>query len=109
MFQRARDPDALARRSRVESDPPGQPRRAGAEAIVPAAAGVELSDEVEEAGRGGIEMRRQLGDLVAQTIEVLRSVLHDESPFGGATLHPSFEATWEARRAASAADASVFA
>ena len=46
---------------------------------------VELADEVEEACGRGVEMSRQLGDLVAQLIKVSRASLrgeqvHDESP-----------------------------
>ena len=49
---------------------------------------VELADEVEEACGRGVEMSRQLGDLVTQSIEVSRASLrgeqvHDESPFRG--------------------------
>mgnify|MGYP003694073261 CR=1 FL=1 len=55
--QGARHADLLPGRAQVESHPPAQPGGAGAEAGVPAAAGVELADEVEEAGGGGLEMR----------------------------------------------------
>jgi hypothetical protein len=65
----ARDTHPLARRPQVEPHPPGEPRRAGAEARVPAAPRVEGADQVEQAGRGGIEVRRQLGDLVAEPVE----------------------------------------
>ena len=41
----ARHPDVLAGRARGESDAPGEPRGARAEAVVPTAAGVELADE----------------------------------------------------------------
>jgi len=43
---------------------------AGAEPVIPAAASVELADEVEQAGGGGFEVRRQLGDLVAQSVDL---------------------------------------
>ncbi|OGK81380.1 MAG: hypothetical protein A2X52_07370 [Candidatus Rokubacteria bacterium GWC2_70_16] len=46
----AGDADALAGGAGVEADAPGEPVGAGAEAGVPAAAGVELAYEVEEAG-----------------------------------------------------------
>ena len=68
--QGARHPHVLAGRTGGEPHPPGEPGGAGAEAGVPALAGVELADEVEEAGGGGLEMRRQLGDLVAQAVQV---------------------------------------
>jgi len=41
---------------------------AGSKAVVPALAGIELADEIEESGDGGTEMRRELRDLVAETI-----------------------------------------
>ena len=37
--------------------------------MVPARVQVELADEIEQAGRRGVEMGRELGDLVAQLIE----------------------------------------
>jgi hypothetical protein len=37
----------------------------------PAAAGVEFADEVQQPGGGGVEVRRQGGDLVAERIELL--------------------------------------
>jgi len=43
---------------------------AGAEAVTPAAAGVELANEIEQPGGGGVEMRGELGDLVAKTIQL---------------------------------------
>ncbi len=33
-------------------------------------AGVELADEVEQSGGGGLDVRRQLGDLVTQLIQL---------------------------------------
>jgi len=68
--ERAGHPDALAGRARVEPDAPTQPGGAGAEAAVPAAAGVELSDQVEQVRGGGVEVRRQLGDLVTEPIQL---------------------------------------
>jgi hypothetical protein len=41
------------------------------EAGVPAAARVELADQGEQPRGGGVEMGRQLGDLVAEAIELL--------------------------------------
>jgi hypothetical protein len=86
----ARHSDVLASCAGGEPHPPAQPGGAGAEAGVPALAGVELADEVEEAGGGGVEVRRQLGDLVAQPVEfrgrlqggwdVWRMDLHSGSP-----------------------------
>src|SRR5207249_11550445 len=44
-----------------------------------ALSGVELADELEEAGGRGVEVGRQLGDLVTQAVE--RARVHGESPF----------------------------
>ncbi len=66
--QGARHPHVLAGRAGGKPHPPAQPSGARAEAVVPAVAGVELADEVEEAGGRGLDVRRQLSDLVAQLI-----------------------------------------
>src|SRR5206468_11750600 len=66
----ARDPDAFPGRGQSQPHPPGEPGRAGAEARVPSAAGVERADQLEQARSGGVEMRRQLGDLVAEPIRL---------------------------------------
>src|SRR2546426_2003774 len=50
-------------------DPPREPAGAGQEAGVPAAARVELADQIEQAGGGGVEVCGELGDLVAEPIE----------------------------------------
>ena len=68
--QGTRHADLLAGRAEVEADAPGQPLGAGAKAGVPAAAGVEVADEIEQAGGGRIEMRGELGDLVANPLEL---------------------------------------
>jgi len=60
--QSARHPHMLAGRAGGEPHPPGEPGGAGAKAGVPAFAGVELAEEIEEAAGRGIQMRRQLGD-----------------------------------------------
>jgi len=100
-------PDVLPGRARRESHAPRQPAGAGAEAVAPAAAGVELADEIEEPGGGRIKMRRQHGDLVTEPLEVGlrfgRGDVHGEPPSAGATLHPRFGRTWEAHWAAIAA------
>jgi hypothetical protein len=61
---------AFPRGAEVEPHAPAEPVGTGAEAGVPAAAGVELADEIEEAGGGGLEVRGQVGDLVAQPVEL---------------------------------------
>ena len=70
MGKRARHADLLAGRAEVEADAPGQPLGAGAKAGVPAAAGVEVADEIEQAGGGRIEVGRELRDLVANPLEL---------------------------------------
>ena len=107
--QGAGDAHLLAGGAEVEADAPGEPGGTGAEAVIPAAAGVELADEVEQAGGGGLEVRGELGDLVAQAVELRHGLrgrgdsrrmnLHERPPFGEGTLHPGFGATWEARQA----------
>jgi hypothetical protein len=66
----ARHPDPFPGRAQVEPHPPGEPGGAGAEARVPAAARVECSDEIEQARGGGVEVRGQLGDLVAEPVQL---------------------------------------
>jgi hypothetical protein len=68
--QRACHPHVLAGRTDVESYTPAQPVRARAEPGVPPLAHVELTNEVEQARRRRLEVRRQLGDLVAETVEL---------------------------------------
>jgi hypothetical protein len=43
---------------------------AGTETVVPAFAGVELADQLEQVSAGGVEVRGQLGDLVAQPVHL---------------------------------------
>jgi hypothetical protein len=85
-----------------ESHAPGQPGGAGAEAVAPAATSIKLTDQIEEAGSRRIEMRGQLGDLVANlsssAVDVtgvitsaVRVLMTTRS--GKATLHLGFEAT----------------
>jgi hypothetical protein len=74
--------------------------------MVPAAAGVELADQLEQTRGGGVEVGGELGDLVAETIQFsdrfrgrdtcrfLASI--DPVPLaGGATVHPGFGPIWE--------------
>jgi hypothetical protein len=44
--------------ARGEPDSPGQPGGAGGKAAVPAAPGIELADELEQAGGGRVEVGR---------------------------------------------------
>ena len=66
----AGDPDALSSGARGKPDPPCEPLGAGPKARVPATACVELADERQEAGRRRVEVGRELGDLVAQAIQL---------------------------------------
>jgi hypothetical protein len=90
--QRARDPHPLAGGAQIDPDPPGQPRGAGAEARVPPAPGVELPDQIQEPRGGGVEVRGQERDLVAELVQLRwRMVLHGEPSC--ATLHRGFRAS----------------
>jgi len=60
----------LAAGTQLHADAIAQPVGAGTEAMIPAAARVELTDELEQARGGGVEVGGQLGDLVAETIEL---------------------------------------
>ena len=73
--QGARDPDPFPGRAQIEPHSPGEPGRAGAKARVSSAAGVECSDQLEQARGGSIEVGRELGDLVAEPIQ-LRGVMN---------------------------------
>ena len=102
-------PDMLAGGARGESDAPGEPLGAGAEAVGPASAGVELADQREQAGRRRLEVGGELGDLVAQAIQlrevrrrglrrlqrggkIRRECRHGESPFLLGRLYTSISA-----------------
>src|SRR5262245_39511807 len=79
-------PYALPRGAQIQAYAPGEPGGAGAEARVPPAAGIELADQVEETGSGGIEVGGQLGNLIAEAIQLLvvgrrRVSMHGESSF----------------------------
>src|SRR5439155_6270748 len=101
----ARHPHVLAGRARGEPDAPRQPVRTRAEAVAPSAAGVELAIQIEQAGGGGVEVRRQLGDLVAESIQFLdrlgrgndagRAGFHERVPLLlGRIYTPLSEAPW---------------
>ena len=95
----------LPRRPEVESHPPPQPGGAGAEAGIPAPAGIELAEQGEEACGRGLEVRRQLGDLIAQSIQFCDTLmidadsqrvdLHGVLPSAGATVHLDYRAIRE--------------
>jgi hypothetical protein len=65
-----RHTDPLTRGAQIHPDAPGQPVSACAEAVVPPAANVELADEIEQVGAGGLDVGRQLGDLVSKPIHL---------------------------------------
>jgi hypothetical protein len=65
-----RHPHPFTGRPEIKPYSPTQPGGARAEAGVPSAAGVELADQGEEARSGSIEVRGQLGDLIAESIQL---------------------------------------
>jgi hypothetical protein len=77
--------------------------------VIPACASVELPDQVQKARGRGFEVRRELGNFVAQAIELSgRGIgidhgghqhVHGESPIEE-TLHGDFGPTCVARREA---------
>jgi hypothetical protein len=72
----------LASGARGQSNTPREPLGAGAEASVPAAANIEFADERQEAGSRSIEVGGELGDLVAQAVQ-LRGALRCGLQRGG--------------------------
>jgi hypothetical protein len=103
--QGARDPNPLASGAEVEANTPAQPGGTGAEAGVPAPTSIELPYQVKKASSSGLEMRRQLGDLIPQSIQFRSTIrscddswrvdLHGQPPSAGATVYPEFRATRE--------------
>jgi hypothetical protein len=108
-----------------EPHSPGQPGRAGNEAVAPPAPGVEFADEIEEPGGGRRQMRGELGDLVTDTVQGRERLertrlnhglranavkLHDVALLkAGATLHRHFRGPWRAHCGAIATVIEVFA
>src|SRR5262249_39391816 len=68
--QRPRHPHPLPRRPRVQPRPPGQPVGAGAAAVPPPAPRVELADQVEQPRGRGVEVSRELGDLLTEPVHL---------------------------------------
>jgi hypothetical protein len=64
------------------------------ETRVPALTDIELADEIEQACGRGVEVRGELGDLVAELIQ--RARVHGVSPSVAATLYPQFRSAWKA-------------
>ena len=94
--QRPGDPHALPRRAQIQSYAPAQPLGAGAGAV-PAAAGVELAEQVEQPGGGGVEVGRELGDLVAEAVQFRDARMRRHEHGNMQSLlpelyHPNFEA-----------------
>jgi hypothetical protein len=112
--QGARHAHAFPGCAQVEPDAPAQPGGARGESRVPAAAGVELADEIEQARGRRFEMRGKLGDLVTQAIDrcvvdaIARAHFHGEPPFAEATLHPSFGGAWKAGEVTNAPRTAIF-
>jgi len=74
--------DVLAGGAWGEPHAPREPGGARAKAIAPPAAPVKFADEIEQSGGGGVEVSGQLGDLVAELIEIAvgRSTQHWRVP-----------------------------
>jgi hypothetical protein len=68
--QCARHASVLPRGAQLEPDTPGEPVGARVKPIAPAAARVELPDEVEQPRSSGVEMRGEPGDLIAESLEL---------------------------------------
>jgi hypothetical protein len=108
------NPHALPSRARSVPHAPAQPRGARAEARVPSAARVELTDEIEQPRGRRFEMRRELGNLFTEAIDrrvvnaIGRASVHDESPFGKLTVHPGFGGTRKAAQSTIAAVSEIF-
>ena len=66
----ARNSDPFSCRAQIEPHPPGEPGGAGAEARVPSPSRVELTDQGEQTRGGGVKVRGQLGDLVAEPVQL---------------------------------------
>jgi hypothetical protein len=88
--ERARYSYPLPCCAQVESHPPAQPGGAGAESVAPTLSGVELADEIQEARSRSVEVRRKLGDLVAQSVQVWREILHGVPPLCWGDSTPEF-------------------
>src|SRR5215470_3990964 len=96
----------LAGSAERESHTPGQPVRTRAEPIPPATTSVEFTDEIEQPRSGGIEVRGELGDLVAEPFELgdlrmsrndARTIdVHRDSPC--ADFNPRFSRARDATR-----------
>ena len=70
--ERPRDADALAGGVQLDAQSPGQPVRARASALdAPAAPRVELADQVQQPRVGDFEVSRQVGDLLAEPLELV--------------------------------------
>ena len=63
-------PNTLTSGARSQPHAPREPLGAGAKAGIPTATRVELADESQQPAGRGIEVGRQLGDLVAQTLQL---------------------------------------
>jgi len=68
--QSAGHSDPLPGRAQVEPHAPGEPGGAGTETRVPSPAGVELTNQIEQARGGRVEVGGQLGDLVTEPVQL---------------------------------------
>ncbi len=116
--QGARHPHVLAGRAGCKPHAPAQPGGAGGEAVVPAAAGIELADEIEQARGGGVKVGGELGDLVAHPLQFrdgseghadgCRVDLHCGPPFYWSDSTPRFRSHLRASTAGDPGRAVIF-
>src|SRR4030095_2121526 len=98
--QRPCDPYPFASSAGGKSHSPAEPMCTREKPAVPTATSVELADESEQACGGRVEVGRQLGDFVAQPVQLLdarwrfekreRFCRHDVASFGCPDSNPSF-------------------
>jgi hypothetical protein len=70
MSECSRDAHLLARRARGNARAPAQPMCAAEESAIPPLALVEFVQSHQQTVRGRMQVRRKLGDLVAETLEI---------------------------------------
>ena len=94
--ERARRSHTLACCAGIEPDAPREPGCARPEPVVPTAPYIELADEIEQLGGGGIEVGRPLRDFVAQAIE-FSGLLHHGRGVRRVNFHRSLLVLWPLR------------
>src|SRR5262249_25061434 len=82
-------PYAFPRGAQIQPHSSREPSGAGAETRVPTTAGIKLADQVEEPRGGGVEMGGELGDLVAEAVQLLGVLRGRVSVHGEPSLYGS--------------------